>query len=140
MIVKFKKLIDDAQMPTYGTTGAACFDLYACKWALVEPGEVRIIKTGLSVEVPEGYAMMLYSRSGHGKVGVTLANSVGVIDSDYRGEVCVMLTNQGDTVFEVNAGDRVAQGMIIPVQQVVFEEGELSDTERGAGGFGSTGK
>lgn len=140
MIIKFKKLVDDAQMPTYATKGAACFDLYARGWMFVEPGDVQMIKTGLSVEVPEGHAMMIYSRSGHGKLGVTLANSVGVIDSDYRGEICVMLTNQSCKTFDVQPGDRIAQGMIIPVNQVTFEEGELSDTERGTGGFGSTGK
>lgn len=127
-------------MPTYATTGSACFDLYSAdKTITIRAGDMQSIKTGIAVEVPEGYALMIYSRSGHGLKRVSLANSVGVVDSDYRGEIKVLIQNDGFMYMDVNPGDRIAQAMVIPVQQVTFQEGELSETERGAGGFGSTG-
>ena len=147
MKVKIKLLSPTAKVPTYGTGGAACFDLYA---DMPEGGVVYVtetcpvlFKTNIAVEVPEGHVMLVYSRSGHGfKHGARLANCVGVIDSDYRGEVGVKLTSDGSLheSLVVKHHDRIAQAMIVPVQQVEFEQVEdLSDTVRGAGGFGSTG-
>ena len=136
--VKVKKLNEDAILPTYATPGAAAFDLYANNM------DGDVIGTGLSFEIPEGHVMRVYSRSGHGfKYGVTLANSVGVIDSDYRGEVKVRLIcntiRQPELV--VRVGDRIAQAIIEPIPRVEFElADELSETERGSGGFGSTGQ
>lgn len=137
--LKVKKLHPDARLPVYGTDGAACFDLAALSPA--EIWEARIIRTGLSFEIPEGHVMLIFSRSGHGfKNDVRLANCVGVIDADYRGEVMVKLTNDSTTHFRVNAGDRIAQAIVIPFPRMAFEEvEELSSTERGEGGFGSTG-
>lgn len=139
MQIKVKKLDPDARLPVYGTNGAGCFDLAALSPA--EIWEARIIRTGLSFEIPEGHVMLIFSRSGHGfKNDVRLANCVGVIDADYRGEVMVKLTNDGTQRFEIEPGDRIAQAMVIPFPRVTFEEvEELSSTERGEGGFGSTG-
>lgn len=140
MNINIKKLHPDAIMPTYGTAGAACFDLYARHSK--STGNQTIISTGLAFEIPEGHVMMVYSRSGMGiKQGVRLANCVGVIDSDYRGEVMVALHADRDPWPEVRHGDRIAQAMIIPVNQVSFEVvEELSSTDRGTGGFGSSGR
>lgn len=140
MEIKIKKLHPDAITPTYGTEGAACFDLYALKSDM--RFERQIVSTGLAFEVPHGHVMMVYSRSGMGiKEGTRLSNCVGVIDSDYRGEVMVALHNDRSMHIAVKAGDRIAQAMVIPVQQVKFEVvDELSSTARGAGGFGSTGR
>lgn len=144
MNVKIKKIHPEAKLPVYGSAGAACFDLYAASIIGTESETDRTVLygTGLQFEVPEGHVMMIYSRSGHGfKHGITLANSTGVIDADYRGEVMVKLTKRGTGIHGMPAvGERIAQAMIIPVEQVVFDEvDELSDTKRGAGGFGSTG-
>ncbi len=146
MIVRFKKLTPDAKIPYYATKGAACFDI--CRTDIESEstytGAFSItFKTGLAVEVPEGYAMLIFSRSGHGFThDVRLANCVGVIDSDYRGELKVKLTSDresGNTLI-TNPGDRIAQGMVIPVEEVQFlEVQELSGSERGEKGFGSTG-
>jgi len=140
--MRIKKVCDNAVIPRYATEGAACFDLYSITEGLVTRDAPLVCRTGLVFEVPSGYAMMIYSRSGHGfKNGVRLANCVGVIDSDYRGEVMVKLTNDSDTPFSVSIGDRVAQAMLIPVSRLLFEESdEISDTARGVGGFGSTGR
>lgn len=143
MDVLVKKLKDNAQVPTYATGGSACFDIYAC---LDSPMVVTIgtkISTGLAFEIPEGHVMLVYSRSGHGfKNGVRLSNCVGVIDSDYRGELMVALTRD-DTrdSFIVNTGDRIAQGMIVPTYMVNFVLVDiLKETDRGNSGFGSTGQ
>jgi len=145
MKLSIKKLHPDAIIPRYATKGAACFDLHALfdsETALDSTQSVTTLRTGLAVEIPEGYAMMIYSRSGHGfKHGVRLSNCVGVIDADYRGEVMVKLTQDEQGYFIVNKGDRIAQAMIVPVPAVEFiEVDELSSTERGSGGFGSTGQ
>jgi dUTP pyrophosphatase len=142
MNIKVKLLSSLAQMPAYATAGSACFDIATIDDNIdIGPGGFTILKTDLAFEIPPGYVMMVYSRSGHGfKNGVRLANSVGVIDSDYRGELMVKLHNDGNRVFSVNQGDRIAQAMIVPVTQVTFDATEeLSDTARGTGGFGSTG-
>ena len=141
MKVKIKKVHEDAKMPTYATDGAACFDLYAAAIENVRDGTITY-DTGLQFEIPQGYAMMIYSRSGHGfKKGIHLANCVGVIDSDYRGNVMVKLESaQTHTSGFPDGGERIAQAMIIPVHKNDFEfVDELSDTKRADGGFGSTG-
>lgn len=138
--VKIKRLTWEAKIPQYATKGAACFDIYTTTDGVVG-GVGYVFGTGLSFEVPEGYVLLVYSRSGHGfKHNVRLANCVGVIDSDYRGELKVKLTS--DTLeYIVKAGDAIAQGMLVKIDQVQFAVTEtLSDTERGANGFGSTGK
>lgn len=142
MRVAIKHLSDRAKTPTYGSAGAACFDLYAADTLAVAPGRSAVVPTDLAFEVPEGYVLMIYSRSGHGfNHGVRLANNTGVVDSDYRGHVPVCLHNDGRDVFYVHQGDRVAQAMIIPVPRVEFAVvDELSSTERGDRGMGSTGR
>lgn len=150
MKLKIKKLHPDAITPKYATPGSACFDLHAIMnppesaCIMVNPGTPAVFATGLAFEVPAGSVMLVFSRSGHGfKNDIRLANCVGVIDSDYRGEVRVKLTNDntdGQSLVATH-GDRIAQAMVIPVEQVEFEEvDELDATERGAGGFGSSGK
>lgn len=140
--LKVKRLHKDAVLPRYATEGAACFDLHA-----LEDGEAGACggtvqcRTGLAFEVPPGHVMLIYSRSGHGfKNGVRLVNSVGVIDSDYRGEVSVKLKNDSPLRFNIEPGDRIAQAMIVPIPVVkIVEADTLTDTARGSGGFGSTG-
>jgi len=142
MNIKVKTLSPLAQLPSYATAGSACFDIATVSDSVdITPGASAVLKTDLSFEIPPGHVMIVYSRSGHGfKNGVRLANSVGVIDSDYRGELMIKLHNDGNRVFSVGRGDRIAQAMIVPVAQSTFDiVSELSDTERGAGGFGSTG-
>ncbi len=140
MKVKVKKLTPSAKLPTYATPGSACFDLHSVNVAR----DLKTYGTGLVFEVPEGHVMLIFSRSGHGyKHGVRLSNCVGVIDSDYRGEVTVKLHQDRDDVdpYYPIYDERIAQAMIIPVEQVQFElSDELSETVRGTGGFGSTGK
>lgn len=142
--IRVKKLNPNAVLPTYGSIEAAGADLYACIDApiTIQPGETAWIPTGLSLEVPKGCAGLIYARSSMGvKRGLAPANKVGVIDSDYRGEIRVVLLNHGKTPQIVENGERVAQFLITPVLTPVYEEvSELTETERGGGGFGSTGK
>lgn len=147
--VKYKKLADDAYVPSYQSSGAAGFDFQAyiseseyAGWVVIMPGETMLISTGLAFEVPEGFEIQVRPRSGlSAKTGIRVANSPGTIDCDYRGEVKIILANTGDTPFTVNHGDRIAQGVLAPVYRAVFKEAdELSETERGQGGFGSSGK
>lgn len=139
--LKVKKLHEDAQLPEYATEGAACFDIRSVQDGVVPVNGSLAFSTGLSFEIPEGHVMLVYSRSGHGfKNDVCLSNAVGVIDSDYRGCLGVKLSNDGTKDFIVEKGDRIAQGMIIKYDRISFVEVEsLSETERGEGGFGSTG-
>ena len=141
--VNIKKLDPRATLPTYGTPGAAGADLYALLDAplTVAPGETVFVHTGLSIELPEGYAGLVYPRSGLScKRGLAPANKVGVIDPDYRGEVMVALHNHGTAPATVEVGERIAQLVVTPFLHVEFREAEeLTDTQRGAGGFGSTG-
>jgi len=141
MKLKIKKLDARAMAPVYGSTGAACFDLHAIEGGEVGAHSTGNFRTGLAFEIPQGHVMLIYSRSGHGfKNGLRLVNSVGVIDSDYRGEVAVKMRNDTPLRFDFEAGDRIAQAMVIPVDRCELEQvEELSNTERGAGGFGSTG-
>ena len=142
--IRVKKLNPNAVLPTYGSIEAAGADLYACIDApiTIQPGETAWIPTGLSLEVPKGCAGLIYARSSMGvKRGLAPANKVGVIDSDYRGEIRVVLLNHGKTPQVVENGERVAQFLITPVLTPAYEEvSELTETERGGGGFGSTGK
>lgn len=142
--IRVKKLSPQALLPTYGSAGAAAADLYACleSPAHIAPGETVFIPTGLSVEIPVGCAGLIYARSSMGaKRGLAPANKVGVIDSDYRGEIKVVLFNHSAVPQTVEPGERIAQMIITPVLTPSYEEAEeLSDTDRGAGGFGSTGK
>ena len=142
--IKVKKLRDNAILPTYGSEGAAGADLYACLDGdlTIAPGESAFVPTGLSMEVPKGCAGLIYARSGLAcKRGLAPANKVGVVDSDYRGEFMVVLYNHGNQAQTVCHGERIAQLVITPVLTPIYQEvEELSDTQRAAGGFGSTGK
>lgn len=142
--IRVKKLRDNAILPAYGSAEAAGADLYACLDAsvIVEPGETVWIPTGIALEVPRGCAGLVYARSSLGtKRGLAPANKVGVIDSDYRGEIRVVLLNHSKQTQVIEPGERVAQFLITPVLTPPYVEAtELSDTDRGSGGFGSTGK
>ena len=142
--IRVKKLKENAILPTYGSTEAAGADLYACleNSVVIAPGESAFIPTGLSMELPKGYAGLIYARSGLAcKKGLAPANKVGVIDSDYRGEFIVVLHNHSKESREVAHGERIAQLVITPVFTPGFTEvSELTDTMRSSGGFGSTGK
>lgn len=142
--VPIKKLNPEAVIPTYGSEYAAGADLYACIEEPVSfaPGETRLIHTGLSMEIPAGYAGLIYARSGlASKKGLAPANKVGVIDADYRGEIMVALHNHSNTSVSIEPQERIAQLVITPYLTAHFEETDLlSDTVRGAGGFGSTGQ
>ena len=142
--IPVKKLNPKAILPTYGSMEAAGADLYACLDAPVEiaPGKTAFIPTGIAMELPRGYAGLAYARSGLAcKKDLAPANKVGVIDSDYRGEFMIALHNHGEQVRVIEHGVRIAQLVITPVFTPGFTEVlELSDTERGSGGFGSTGK
>ncbi len=142
--VRVKILREGAKLPAYGTAEAAGADLYACLDAAVtiRPGETAMIPTGIALEVPRGCAGLIYARSGMAvKRGLAPANKVGVVDSDYRGEILVALLNHGSVPQTVENGERVAQFVVTPVLQPAYEAVEsLTDTERNDGGFGSTGK
>ena len=138
-----KKLRPNAVLPTYGSGEAAGADLYACleEAVVVEPGRTAWIPTGIAMEIPKGCAGLIYARSGLAcKKGLAPANKVGVIDSDYRGEITVVLHNHGPEAQTVSSGERIAQMVITPVLTPAYVEAEdLTDTDRGQGGFGSTG-
>ena len=142
-ILKIKKLREEAALPERKTPGSAGYDLCACIAGdfTIEPGELVILPTGLAAEIPEGCAGMIFTRSGLGvKHGIAVSNGVGVIDSDYRGEIHVGLRNNSQIAYTVSPGERIAQLIVMPVcLPEVVEVEELSETERGAGGFGSTG-
>lgn len=140
-VLKVLRTHKDARMPQYQTSGSACFDLHSTDSGIILPGKSMAFGTGLVFEIPAGHVLQVFSRSGHGfKNSVCLINSTGIIDCDYRGEVQVKLLNQGDEPFEVAQGDRIAQAMLTPIPKVeLVEVTEVSATERGTGGFGSTG-
>ena len=144
MKLKIKKLDERAIIPTYGTEYSAGADLYNMggEAVSVAPGETVLLHTGLSIEIPEGYCGLIFARSGLAtKRGLAPANKVGVVDSDYRGEWMVALHNHSDKTATVEGGERVAQMVVVPYLKAEFElTDELSETERGAGGFGSTGR
>ncbi len=142
--ILFKKLNPAAVIPQRATAGSAGLDLKAC---LTEPvtlqkGEHAVIPTGLAVKVEEGFAAMLFARSGLAvKHGIGLLNGVGVVDSDYRGEICVGVINQFEEPYTIEPGERIAQMVVMPVSLApVLEVESLDETDRGAGGFGSTGR
>ena len=141
MKIKIKKLHEDAVIPVKGSDYAAGYDLYAINDEVIYPHNTTKVSTGLAIEIPEGYFGGVFARSGLASKRVLDQQTVGVIDSDYRGEIIVLLHNDTDTYQLVNKGDRIAQLVIMPYLSVEFEEAEnLNDTERGDGGFGSTGK
>ncbi len=142
--IAVKKLDARAVLPTYGSPYAAGADLYALTdgEVVIQPGETKLIRTGLAMEIPEGYAGLIYARSGlASKRGLAPANKVGVVDADYRGEVMVALHNHSLQAQKIDGGERIAQLVVAPFLKAEFDETEtLSDTVRGTGGFGSTGK
>lgn len=153
MKVRIQSLHPEALQPVYATAGSACFDLHACtingrrEPLTLLPGQSAVIGTGLAFEIPDGHVMLIYGRSGHGfKSHVRLANSVGVIDADYRGEVMVKLVmddvaDPKEPELTLRPGDRVAQAIVLPYPRVSFEWAqELGSTQRGSGGFGSSGQ
>lgn len=145
MEIKIKKLRENAKIPKRATAGSAGMDLYACidEPITLAPGQLAIVPTGIAIALPENScAAFLYARSGLGvKHGICLSNGVGVIDSDYRGEICAGLCNVSDKPYTIEPDERVCQMVIAPVLTPdVVEVSELDDTDRGEGGFGSTGK
>ena len=142
--VRIKKLNPQAVIPSYGTEFSAGADLYACLEApvTIEPGDTFLVHTGIFMEIPEGFAGLIYARSGLAtKKGLAPANKVGVVDADYRGEIMVALHNHSKAAVSIENGERIAQMVITPFLTADFIEAEsLDETERGAGGFGSTGK
>lgn len=142
MKIKIKRLTETARIPERGSVHAAGYDLFADVDDFVCPDETRMIKTGVAVEIPEGYFGGIFARSGLStKEGLRPANCVGVVDSDYRGEVKVALHNDSDEVRVIESGQKIAQMVVVPFLAVEFNEvAELDNTDRGDGGFGSTGK
>jgi dUTP pyrophosphatase len=146
MKIKIKRLSPEAKLPTYGSEGAACMDLYAdfsgmaYNYTFISD-KPELIKTGIAVAVPRGYELQVRPRSGLAlKEGITIVNSPGCVDSDYRGEVGVILMRTKQYSFKIKQGDRIAQCCVVPIPKVEWEEvGELGETERGASGYGSTG-
>ncbi len=144
-VLNFCKLSKNACMPKRATDGSAGLDLCACieKEIVLEPGERKLIPTGIAISLPScEYAAFLFARSGLGvKHGITLSNGVGVIDSDYRGEICAGLCNIGNEPYTIKPNERIAQMVIMKVEKFpLVEVKELDSTQRGAAGFGSTGK
>ena len=143
MRIKIKRLHADAQIPKYahGPLEDAGMDLHAVEDVTLEPQVARLVPTGLSIEVPPGYEAQLRPRSGLAlKHAITLPNAPATIDPGYRGEVKVILLNLGREAYQVTKGDRIAQMVIAKYEAVEFEETELADSNRGAGGFGSSGR
>ncbi len=149
MNIKVKKINEKAKLPTRGSEQAAGYDLYACfsdefgsERLVIQPNETVKIDTGLQMELPDGYFGGIFARSGLAiKQGLRPSNCCGVIDSDFRGNIIVAIHNDSDYEQRIYDGDRIAQLILLPYQTMEFEEvNELSDTDRGSGGFGSTGK
>lgn len=140
--VKFKKLTDTAVVPQYKSAEAAGMDLFADEDVVIYRDNFKLIKTGIAIELPEGYEAQVRPRSGLAlKHGISVLNSPGTVDSDYRGDVSVMLINLGTEMFHVAKGERIAQLVITPVSRAqMIEVKELNTSERGVNGFGSTGK
>lgn len=141
MKLKIKKLSNDAIIPAYQSKGAAGFDLHSIESLTLEPMQRAAVKTGLAFEIKDGYEMQVRPRSGLAiKNGISVVNTPGTIDSDYRGEVMVILINLSNEVFKVKKGDRIAQAVINKIKKVKFQEvKELDSSERGEKGFGSSG-
>ena len=141
MVLKIKKLDNEAIIPNYQTKGASGFDLHSIEDVLLNPGERKLIKTGLAFEIEDGYEVQIRPRSGLAyKYGITVLNSPGTIDSDYRGEIKVLLINHSNEAFNIKKGDRIAQAVLAKVIEAnIIEVKELNVTSRGDKGFGSTG-
>lgn len=141
MKIKIKKTHPNGKIPTYATDGSGAFDFYSAEDVVVHENYAKAINLGVAMEVPDGHVLLLFPRSSIGKnTGLRMPNSVGVIDSDYRGTIHALYENVVWGNYLVQTGERIAQGIIVPIPKVEFEEvEELSTTERGEGGFGSTG-
>lgn len=143
-IVKLLKVRENAIVPRKATSGSAGLDLYACidEDIILEPGESKMVPTGIAISLPENLAAFIFSRSGLAvKHGISLCNAVGVVDSDYRGEICVALYNYGKNAYRVEVNERIAQMVVMPVCNFEFElTDRLDETERNEKGFGSTGR
>jgi len=141
MRIKVKKLNQEARIPTYAHEGDAGMDLYSCDNYVLNPGERVLVSTGLAFEIPNGYELQIRPRSGLAwKNGISIVNSPGTLDAGYRGELKVILINHGKEVFNIRKGDKIAQAVLNKIERAEIEEvDELSETERGANGFGSTG-
>jgi dUTP pyrophosphatase len=139
--IKFKKLHPSAAVPVYSKPGDAGADLFSIDWGILEPGERRLIRTGIAIEIPEGYVGLVHPRSGlAAKLGISIVNAPGTIDSGYRGEILVNLINTNTTPYSFCIGDRIAQIVFQEVYQAYFEKvEELSESDRGVSGIGSTG-
>jgi dUTP pyrophosphatase len=140
MLVKIKKIHPNAILPTKGTDGAACYDIYALEDTYISVDQVARVRTGLAFEIPKGYEMEIRSRSGLASRGVIITNSPGTLDSDFRGELLILLSSI-DIPYEIKAGDRIAQfkiNRVLPVEFQVVDK--LSSTTRGENGYGSTGR
>ena len=138
-IIMYKKVHPDAKPPVYSTNGAAACDFYANEDTTILPGETKKIKTGIAVEIPKEYFLKMEGRSSFSAKGIVKAG--GVIDSDYRGEIHIILHNMTQQPFAIAKGERIAQGIVMNIHHAHFiEVDELSKTARGEGGFGSTGK
>ena len=142
MIINIKKVRSDAVIPKRGSNGAAGYDLYSCNGDVIQPHETKKFETGLSIEIPNGYFGGIFARSGLSiKEGLRPGNCTGIVDSDYRGNIVVALHNDSNIPKRIEKGDRIAQLVIIPYLEATFNEvDELNGTERGSGGFGSTGR
>ncbi len=141
MRIEIKLLNENAVIPQYQTKGAAGFDLHAAEACVIEPGKSALVGTGLAIAIEEGYELQIRPRSGlAAKNQISVLNSPGTVDSDYRGEIKVILVNHGNNTFDVKTGDRIAQGVVAQAIQAKFVVVEkLDETVRGSGGFGSTG-
>jgi dUTP pyrophosphatase len=138
--VKLKRLLATARIPTKGTKGSAYSDLYSAESSFIPAGEVKAISTGWLIEVPHGYFLDIRSRSGLSLKGIIISNSPGTVDEDFRGELKMLVLNSTKNHYQVNIGDRMAQCALMPVVPTDFiEVDKLSKTERGTGGYGSTG-
>lgn len=141
VFVKIMQVHEHAVCPRYQTKGASGADLHSVVDLIIPPGKTALVPTGISLGIPEGYEGQVRPRSGLAfKYGVTVLNSPGTIDSDYTGEVKVILINHGDQEFVIHRGDRIAQLVFCPVNNAIFIDSKLDETDRGAGGFGSTGR
>ncbi len=139
LIIKFKKTNPEAKIPIYATEGSAACDFYSVEDVILNPRETRKIKTGIAIEIPYGYFMKLEGRSGLSSKGIMKVG--GVVDSDYRGEVHIILHNSTEVPCKIEKGDRIAQGILMKINKARFVEvEELSETARGEGGFESTGR
>ena len=140
MKLGIKRLSDQAVLPKYQTSGSAGFDLHSIMNYVLEPGKTVLVSTGLAFNIPEGYELQIRPRSGvSAKTGLRVANAPGTIDSDFKGEVKLIIQNTGSMFEIIDKGDRIAQAVLAPVLQAEFVEEELEESERGSNGFGSTG-